>query len=567
MPHDYPLISTLAYAFGFAIVLGLICVKLKLPALVGYLLAGIAVGPYTPGITADIKLAEQLAEIGVMLLMFGVGLHFSLRELYAVRKIAVPGAIVQIGAATLMGMAASWLWGWSWGAGLVFGLSLSVASTVVLLKALENFGLLNTPEGNIAVGWLIVEDLAMVLALVLLPPLARLMHGQAEESVDSVGAVLFVTFSKIGLFALLMMALGRKIFPWLLWQIGRTKSRELFTLGVIALAIGITYFASKIFGVSFALGAFIAGMVIRESSLSKRAEKETLPLRDAFAVLFFVSVGMLFNPNILIDKPSSVLAVLLIILVGKTVAAFLIVLAFRYPLKTAVTVSASLAQIGEFSFILAGLGVALAVLPTEGQQLIVAGAILSMAINPFLFRFNDDIREWLCKRFSWINAVDKRQDELAVLPDSYPADKVSGHVIIIGYGRVGRRVANQLRQDNIKIAVVDSLRETVHDLRDDNVAAICGDACAPSILIQAHVVRASVLVLAIPEVVAAKQIIDIALTLNPQIRVIARTHSEGSAKDLVRAGAHQAFVSENELANILSANAKAQMAQRPTPEE
>ncbi|HEX8255598.1 MAG TPA: cation:proton antiporter, partial [Thermoanaerobaculia bacterium] len=386
MPHETSLITTVAAAFGLAMVLGFIAARLKLPPLVGYLVAGIAIGPYTRGFVADVALAGQLAEIGVMLLMFGVGLHFSLDDLASVRGIALPGAVVQIIVATALGTFTTMAWGWSFGAGLVFGLSLSVASTVVLLKALEARGVLETFNGRIAVGWLIVEDLVMVLVLVLLPPLANLLGGNAGSAGGgSIGVTLAITFAKVGAFVVLMLVVGRRLFPRILWMVARTGSRELFTLCVIAAAVGVAYGAAALFGVSFALGAFFAGMMLRESDYSHRAADESLPLRDAFAVLFFVSVGMLFDPAVLMREPLAVLAVTAIIIIGKTVAAIALVLAFRYPLNTALTVGASLAQIGEFSFILAGLGVQLKLLSAEGQSLILAGALISIALNPLLF--------------------------------------------------------------------------------------------------------------------------------------------------------------------------------------
>jgi len=373
MDHDLPLITTIAAGLGLALVFGFIAARMRLPALVGYLLAGVLIGPFTPGFVADTKIASQLAEIGVMLLMFGVGLHFSLGDLLAVRRIAIPGAIVQMAAATAMGFAASMLWGWSPMASLVFGVSLSVASTVVLLRALESLGALDSFSGRIAVGWLVVEDLAMVLVLVLLPPLAAALSAGGPIGMEALWRDIGITLLQVSVFVALMLLVGRWLFPWLLWQVQKVGSRELFTLCVVAAAVSIAYGATRIFGVSFALGAFFAGMVLRESQFSERAAHETLPLRDAFAVLFFVSVGMLFDPAILLEQPLRVLAVVGIIVLGKSAAAALLVLMLRYPLHTALTVSASLAQIGEFSFILMGLGATLGVLPPEAQSLVVAG--------------------------------------------------------------------------------------------------------------------------------------------------------------------------------------------------
>ena len=383
MHGETELLSTLAVSLVFAFVGGFLAVRLKLPPLVGYLVAGIAVGPFTPGFVADAKLAPQLAEIGVILLMFGVGMHFSLRDLLAVRAVAVPGAVAQIAAATALGAGLARLWGWPLSHGLVFGLSLSVASTVVLLRALEGHGRLATPDGRIAVGWLVVEDLAMVLALVLMPALAG--AGAHSGPSGSMGLALAVTVGKLVLFVAFMLVAGVRLFPWLLQRVEKTGSRELFTLAAIALALGVAFGAARLFGVSFALGAFFAGVVINESELSRRAASDTQPLQDAFAALFFVAVGMLFDPSVVVREPLRVLAVVAIIVVGKSLAAFAIVLALRRPLSTALTVSAALAQIGEFSFILAALGVELGLLPVEGQSLILAGALLSIMLNPLAF--------------------------------------------------------------------------------------------------------------------------------------------------------------------------------------
>jgi CPA2 family monovalent cation:H+ antiporter-2 len=389
--HETPLIAMIAMAFVLAFIGGFAAVQLRLPAIVGYLMAGIAVGPFTPGFVGDPKLASELAEIGVILLMFGVGMHFSVRDLWAVRTVALPGAIAQIIAATLLGIGVTTLWGWPFAAGLVFGLALSVASTVVLLRALETTGTLHTPDGRIAVGWLIVEDLVMVLTLVLLPPFAAHLGGttashDAPGNSNNVWLSFGITIGKVAVFVALMLLIGTRFFPWLLRRVERTNSQELFTLAVVALALGVAFGSARLFGVSFALGAFFAGVVINESELTHRAASGLQPLRDAFGVLFFVAVGMLFDPRILVQKPLQVIAVVAIIVVGKSLAALGIVLALRRPLSTALTVSAALAQIGEFSFILAALGVELELEPREGQNLIVAGALISITLNPLVFR-------------------------------------------------------------------------------------------------------------------------------------------------------------------------------------
>ncbi|MDM9649535.1 cation:proton antiporter [Rhizobium sp. S163] len=403
MHHDVPLIATIAVSFGFAAILGYLADRLQLPPLVGYLLAGILMGPITPGFVADTGLASQLAEIGVILLMFGVGLHFSARDLLAVRGVAIPGAIVQILVATLLGVGLAEWWGWSLGAGIVFGLSLSVASTVVLLKALEERNLVNAASGRVAVGWLIVEDLAMVLALVLLPALAELLGGHAPSGAHGAGMPLPLTIAltllQVGAFAAMAIFLGPKVVPWLLIRVARTGSRELFTLTVLALALGIAFGSAQIFGVSFALGAFFAGVVMSESSLSHRAAADSLPLQNAFSVLFFVSVGMLFDPSILLRQPLGVLSALLLIIVGKGVISFVVVTLLRYPIGMGLTVAGGLAQIGEFSFILAGLGVTLGLLPTDGQDIILASAIISITLNPIVCAGAEALHGYIQRRW------------------------------------------------------------------------------------------------------------------------------------------------------------------------
>ena len=552
MPHSVDLITTIAAALGLALIFGFIAVRLRLPALVGYLLAGILIGPFTPGFVADTALAGQLAEIGVMLLMFGVGLHFSLDDLLSVKKIALPGAVVQIAVATLMGMGLAYWWGWNLMAGIVFGLSLSVASTVVLLKALESRGVLATPNGRIAVGWLVVEDLVMVLVLVLLPPLAGMFGGStATPHEGNLLVTLAITLGRVALFIALMLVVGRRLFPWLLWQVARTGSRELFTLCVVAAALGIAYGSAALFGVSFALGAFFAGMVLRESALSYRAAEESLPLRDAFAVLFFVAVGMLFDPRVLMEQPLQVLAVVAIIVFGKSLAAFLLVLAFRYPLNTALTVSASLAQIGEFSFILAGLGVTLGVLPVEGQSLILAGALISIALNPLVFHMVEPAQAWIRSRSRRARELEQRDDPLAELPADVASHSLSSHVVVVGYGRVGQRIAEALDGQGLPYVVAEQQRETVESLRQRGVHAVVGDACEPAVLIQAHVARARMLVIATPDTFMARKMIEIARTLNPRIHVIVRSHSEDEAALLRREHAVEVLVGERELANSM----------------
>ncbi|AGU49258.1 putative monovalent cation antiporter [Variovorax paradoxus B4] len=554
MPHSVSLINTIAAGLGLALVLGFLALRLRLPALVGYLLAGVIIGPFTPGFVADAGIAAQLAEIGVMLLMFGVGLHFSLDDLLAVRKIALPGALAQIAVATLLGGALALWWGWSWGEALVFGLALSVASTVVLLRALESLGILDSFTGRIAVGWLVVEDLAMVLVLVLMPPLAGALGGHAGDSAnaDPLWQTLGVTLLQVGGFVALMLVVGRRAFPWILWQVTRTGSRELFTLCVIAAAVSIAFASAALFGVSFALGAFFAGMVMRESEFSHRAAQESLPLRDAFAVLFFVSVGMLFDPSVLIERPLQVLAVVGVIVLGKSLAACALVLAFRYPLGTALTVSASLAQIGEFSFILAGLGVSLGLLPVEGQSLILAGALISIATNPLWFSLVAPIEKWLHGRVPVARGLESHDHPLAELPTTTEARYLSRQVVLVGYGRVGRRIASELEAHDIPFVVAEQNRELVEKLREAGVAAVWGDAADPAVLIQAHIARARVLVVAIPDAMNVRQMMETARTLNPAIETVIRSHNEEEAGLLTREMAATVFLGEQELAQAMA---------------
>jgi len=551
MEHNISLITTLAAGFGIALILGFLAERVRVPALVGYLLAGIIIGPHSPGFVADMHLAAQLSEIGVMLLMFGVGLHFSLNDLLAVKRIAVPGAVAQMSLATLLGMAVAWWWGWPWGSGLVFGLSLSCASTVVLLKALETRGVLESMNGRIAVGWLVVEDLATVLILVLLPPLAGVFGGPGGETggaSTSLWLALGQTLLQVLAFLVLMLIAGRRVLPWLLWQVSRTGSRELFTLSVIAAAIGIAYGAAHLFSVSFALGAFFAGMVMRESEFSHRAAEESLPLRDAFSVLFFVAVGMLFEPGILVKEPLHVLGVVAIIMFGKSLAALAIVLAFRYPLNTALTVSASLAQIGEFSFILAGLGLALGLMPAEGMSLVLAGALISIALNPLLFAAIEPLRRWILARSATARSLELRDDPYAELPMSTARRYLEGQVVLVGYGRVGRRIARALEARGIPYVVAEQNRELVETLRKQGVAAVSGNASEPSVLIQAHIAQAAMLVVATPDPLNVRQMADIARTLNPEIEIVLRTHSEDESAMLRKEGVGTVFFGEEELA-------------------
>jgi CPA2 family monovalent cation:H+ antiporter-2 len=547
MPHDSKLIALIAMGFVLALAFGFLGSRLRLPPLLGYLLAGIAIGPFTPGFVADQELASQLAEIGVILLMFGIGLHFSIGTLLRVRAIALPGAVAQIAVATLIGTILARSWGWNLAAGLVFGLAMSVASTVVLLRALEQRNELDTENGRIAVGWLIVEDLAMVLALVFLPALAASTQGE-QVVASELTTKLLITTVKVGIFVALMLVGGRRIVPWLLHQIAKTGSRELFTLAVLAIALGIAYGSAALFDVSFALGAFFAGVVLAESDLSHEAAENSLPLQDAFAVMFFVSVGMLFDPVVALERPVELLGVLFVILVGKTVAAFVIVAMFGYPVRTALTISASLAQIGEFSFILAGLGTSLGLLPNEANDLILAGALLSITLNPLAFATITPITHWLARHPRLFALLERRRASRAVAPPGAPTAGLRDHAIIVGYGRVGSVVGHALESQKLAFAVIEVRRRVVDQLRERRVPAICGDASARGVLELAGIEHARLLVIASPDGFQARRILELAREHNPRIAVIVRTHSASELAYLTRQGVNRAVMGELELA-------------------
>lgn len=576
MPHDTSLISTIVGGLVLAFIFGAIANRFRLPPLVGYLFAGMLVGPHTPGFVADQELAPQLAELGVILLMFGVGLHFALKDLLSVRFIAVPGAIGQIAIATLLGWLLGEVLGWSFGASLIFGVALSTASTVVLLKAMQDRRLVDSERGRIAIGWLIVEDLAMVLVLVLIPAAASLSNGGASAYSDplaavasrlvgvdlGVGGIVAATLMKVAIFVALMLVVGRRVIPAILHRIAHTGSRELFRLGVLAIALGVAFGAAELFGASLALGAFFAGMVLSESELSHRAAQESLPLRDAFSVLFFVSVGMLFDPNIVINKPFVLLATLAIILIGKTVAAFVIVLVFRRPVKTALTISASLAQIGEFSFILAEMGVGIGFLPEEGRDLILAGALISIVLNPLMFTIADRMRPaleaWLQPKAEPASAP----EPVAPAPVSEPvaaADHddtddeaaepttLSGHLVVIGYGRVGSVIADELAARSVPLLVIEDAEDHVRRLREKNIETIVGNAADGRVLALAGLERAEALLVAIPNGFEAGQAIEQAHQINPGLLIVARAHSDEEVEHLKRHGADKVIMGEREI--------------------
>lgn len=552
MHADISLIATIAAAFTLALAFGFITEKLGIPALVGYLLAGIVISPATPGFAGDVHIAGQLSEIGVMLLMFGVGLHFSIKDLLQVKKIAIPGAVFQMAIATVLGVMVASFWGWNLGAALVFGISLSCASTVVLIKALERQGITESMNGRIAVGWLVVEDLVTVIVLVLLPALASMLDPSREpQSGDSLLFDLGKTLLQVGGFIAVMLLVGKRLIPKLLWMIARTGSRELFTLAVITSAIGIAFGAALLFNVSFALGAFFAGVVLRESELSNRAAKESLPLQDAFSVLFFVSVGMLLDPRVLLENPGAVLAVVGIIVLGKSLAAIALVLLMRYPLNSALTIAASLAQIGEFSFILAGLGLSLGLLPKLGFSLIIAGAFISIALNPFVFRLVEPLRGWLLARSSTARTLEQSQDPMAELPMTTERRLLQGQVVIVGYGVIGKTLADALLTRQIPFVVAEQNRETVEKLRSAGVAAVYGDAVEPGVLIQAHVAEASLLVITANDPVAIGKMVETARTLNPEIGIMVDAEDLSTAQILEGAQLGRVFFSDRLVAEAM----------------
>ncbi|WP_342641914.1 YbaL family putative K(+) efflux transporter [Rhodoligotrophos ferricapiens] len=569
--HHTPLITTLVGGLVLAFLLGALANRLRISPLVGYLVAGILAGPFTPGFVADLDMAMELAEIGVILLMFGVGLHFSFKDLMSVRAIAVPGALAQIAIATLLGVGLGLLMGWPIGAGVVFGLALSVASTVVLLRALQERRLVETERGRIAVGWLIVEDLAMVLTLVLLPALAGLLislqgedsGARATLSSRDVLETVAITLGKVAAFVALMLIVGRRAVPWLLHRIAHMGSRELFRLAVLAVSLGVAYGATTLFGVSFALGAFFAGMVLSESELSHRAAEETLPLRDAFAVLFFVSVGMLFDPSILIRDPLPVLATFLIIVLGKSVAAFAIMRAFGHPVPTALTISASLAQIGEFSFILAALGVSLNLLPQEGRDLILAGSILSILANPLFFAAIDRWGPLLEARIEGRKeapaAAAPAQERAAsdaeppppVTIGELPKTSLRDHAVLIGFGRVGSIIGEALIAQRVPLLVIEERDEPIAQLRDRGIEAINGNAAASDLIKAANLEQARWLIVAIPHSFEAGQIISQARLANPALHIVARSHSDAETNHLLGFGADRVIMGEREIADAM----------------
>jgi CPA2 family monovalent cation:H+ antiporter-2 len=542
--HHTPLITTIVAALVLAFILGAIANRFRVSPLVGYLLAGVVIGPFTPGYVADQGVAKDLAEIGIILLMFGVGLHFTLQDLLSVRTIAVPGALVQIAGATVLGLGLAWLLGWTIAAGLVFGLALSVASTVVLLRALQQRRLLETERGRIAVGWLVVEDFATILALVLLPALASIAENSAAMSAAGLVLLIVLTLAKVAAFVAVMLIVGKRMIPLIMHYVAHTGSRELFRLAVLAIALGVAYGASQLFDVSFALGAFFAGIILAESELSQRAASEILPLRDAFAVLFFVSVGMLVDPSIVLKDPLALLVTLLIVVLGKSVAAFAIVRAFGHSKSTALTISASLAQIGEFSFILATLGVALRLLPERAQDLILATAIISILLNPALFAALD---RFLAKRDVAPQRTEPPQPDETPAREPIPQTALCNHVILIGHGRVGRIVAGGLKTRQVPLLLIESDDGNVATLQAAGFEAIAGNAADREVIKAANMAGARCLIVAIPDAFEGGQVVAQARTLNSELPIIARSHSDEETVHLKSHGATKVIMGEEEI--------------------
>lgn len=562
MDHSLPLLFTLALAFVLALIFGCIAEKLKCPALVGFLCAGILCSSHTPGPTADMEIAMQLSEVGVILLMFGVGLHFSISDLLKVKGIAVPGAVLQMTIATLLGLLfAVYVWEWSLSSALIFGLCLSCASTVVLLKALEMHGHLNTVDGQISVGWLVVEDIATVLILVLLPPVAQIMGvtpggGEAAEPMTASGIayVIASTLLHVVAFVAIMMVVGRKFIPWVLWQIAKTGSRELFTLSILTASVGIAYGAAAVFDVSFALGAFFAGMVMRESKYAHRAATDSLPLQDAFSVLFFVGVGMMLDCRVILEEPWSILTMLAIIMIGKSLTAFCLVHFLRYPLHTSLNVGAALAQIGEFSFILAAQGIALGMTDQKMLSMVVASAILSIALNPLMFAMIPYVRRFSVRYFAWARAAAMLTDPYSVLPKETSRRMLMGQTILVGSGSVTRSVAKRLATDDVPFVCISEDKSFAEELREQKHAVISGDAADPMVLVQGHIVTAAQLMVIDIDPVKTLKIVEMAKQLNPELNIMARAGSRDEVEHLKQEGIANVYLDSESISEVLTGN-------------
>lgn len=562
MDHSLPLLFTLALAFVLALIFGCIAEKLKCPALVGFLCAGILCSSHTPGPTADMEIAMQLSEVGVILLMFGVGLHFSISDLLKVKGIAVPGAVLQMTIATLLGLLfAVYVWEWSLSSALIFGLCLSCASTVVLLKALEMHGHLNTVDGQISVGWLVVEDIATVLILVLLPPVAQIMGvtpggGEAAEPMTASGIayVIASTLLHVVAFVAIMMVVGHKFIPWVLWQIAKTGSRELFTLSILTASVGIAYGAAAVFDVSFALGAFFAGMVMRESKYAHRAATDSLPLQDAFSVLFFVGVGMMLDWRVILEEPWSILTMLAIIMIGKSLTAFCLVHFLRYPLHTSLNVGAALAQIGEFSFILAAQGIALGMTDQKMLSMVVASAILSIALNPLMFAMIPYVRRFSVRYFAWARAAAMLTDPYSVLPKETSRRMLMGQTILVGSGSVTRSVAKRLATDDVPFVCISEDKSFAEELREQKHAVISGDAADPMVLVQGHIVTAAQLMVIDIDPVKTLKVVEMAKQLNPELNIMARAGSRDEVEHLKQEGIANVYLDSESVSEVLTGN-------------
>lgn len=562
MDHSLPLLFTLALAFVLALIFGCIAEKLKCPALVGFLCAGILCSSHTPGPTADMEIAMQLSEVGVILLMFEVGLHFSISDLLKVKGIAVPGAVLQMTIATLLGLLfAVYVWEWSLSSALIFGLCLSCASTVVLLKALEMHGHLNTVDGQISVGWLVVEDIATVLILVLLPPVAQIMGvtpggGEAAEPMTASGIayVIASTLLHVVAFVAIMMVVGRKFIPWVLWQIAKTGSRELFTLSILTASVGIAYGAAAVFDVSFALGAFFAGMVMRESKYAHRAATDSLPLQDAFSVLFFVGVGMMLDWRVILEEPWSILTMLAIIMIGKSLTAFCLVHFLRYPLHTSLNVGAALAQIGEFSFILAAQGIALGMTDQKMLSMVVASAILSIALNPLMFAMIPYVRRFSVRYFAWARAAAMLTDPYSVLPKETSRRVLMGQTILVGSGSVTRSVAKRLATDDVPFVCISEDKSFAEELREQKHAVISGDAADPMVLVQGHIVTAAQLMVIDIDPVKTLKVVEMAKQLNPELNIMARAGSRDEVEHLKQEGIANVYLDSESVSEVLTGN-------------
>ncbi len=551
MQHVSPLVGTLVVGIGLAFLFGTLANRLRISPLVGYLVAGVVVGPFTPGIMADASMAGQLAEIGLILLMFGVGLHFSLKDLLALWTVVVPGAIAQVAVTISLGMLVGLAVGWPLAAGFAFGLALSISSTVVLTRALQGAHLLDSQRGHLAFGWLIVQDVVTIIALVVMPPIYAAMTSGETAGIGALAGALGGAMLRLAIFAVLMFAVGKRVIPALLHYIAHTGSRELFRLAVLTIALVVAFAAATYFGVSLALGAFFAGMILSESELSQRAAEETLPLRDAFAVLFFVSIGMLFDPYVIAREPVAVVLSLLAVIIGTGGTAFVVVRSFGYSFTTALTVGVGLAQIGEFSFILADLGVDLGMLTNDIRNIILATSILSIFLNPALFAAASRLRA-------------RGVELVPAASDPAPAAKLApttltGHAVLVGYGRVGQMLAENLIQDGWPLLVIEDAADVVEKLRARGIEAIEGNAAQGMVLGIANLARARVLIVAIPNGFEAGQIVEQGRRANPELDIVARAHFDAEVDHLIAHGANTVIMGEREIARAMLEHVKSRL--------